>query len=441
MIVRVLAFLLLTIVLMSNALAVSIIRDEEIESVLKELTTPIYKAAGLPVQDVKLYIVNDEEINAFVPGGYNIFVTTGLLAFSHDPKVFIGVIAHEVGHITSGHILGLKEELRYMKSKMIISMLLGAAAGIAGKSPEAGIGAMMAGSHVSEMQMFKYNRVQESSADSAALKYLERAGVENTGLLHLLEKFKVEERAFANKEFSYMRTHPVSQERISNIKHFNEEHITKKSKFLTKELENRFKRASIKLSAFISSPQMILERFMSKDVDSLYAQSIAYLRLGNFEQSLTKINKAIEVEPKNPFFYELKGQIYFEGGDINNAIQNYSAAYSLDRKAKLIKLSYATALIYANNNIGKAIAVLESISDEDRDNYLIWRELGIAYNAFGNKAKSNTAFAYEAALKGDVQSARKFISISERISPNDPSIKDVKSLIEDVESSIQTEEN
>src|SRR5688572_13165548 len=84
---------------LAQARSVSLIRDAEIEGTLERFTAPILEAAGLGSDSVRLYIVNDPQLNAFVAGGMNLFLNTGLLMRSEDPSQLIGVIAHELGHI------------------------------------------------------------------------------------------------------------------------------------------------------------------------------------------------------------------------------------------------------------------------------------------------------------------------------------------------------
>ncbi len=80
------------------------IRDAEIEEFLRDVTIPIAKAADLNYNNIKIFIIKDSNINAFVSGGQNIFINTGLITKFKKPGAIIGVIAHEIGHIKAGHL-------------------------------------------------------------------------------------------------------------------------------------------------------------------------------------------------------------------------------------------------------------------------------------------------------------------------------------------------
>ena len=116
------------------------IRDAEIEQLLRDYTAPIFKAAGLTTQNVQVVIINDPEFNAFVMDAHRIFVNTGALMQSTTPNQLIGVFAHECGHIVGGHLSKMRQELANVQTAMIIGMLLGA-------------GAMAAGAHSGNIDM------------------------------------------------------------------------------------------------------------------------------------------------------------------------------------------------------------------------------------------------------------------------------------------------
>ncbi len=87
------------------------IRDAEIEQLLREYTAPILRVAGLSQQNVQVVIINEKSFNAFVMDAHRIFVNVGALMESTTPNQIIGVFAHETGHIVGGHLSKLRQEL------------------------------------------------------------------------------------------------------------------------------------------------------------------------------------------------------------------------------------------------------------------------------------------------------------------------------------------
>src|SRR6478672_5459946 len=109
-----------------------VIRDAEIEQLLRDYTQPILRAAGLAQQNIHVVIINDRTFNAFVIDAKRIFVNAGALMQSQSPNQIIGVLAHETGHIAGGHLSKLRAELANAQTAMILGMLLGVGAMVAG---------------------------------------------------------------------------------------------------------------------------------------------------------------------------------------------------------------------------------------------------------------------------------------------------------------------
>ena len=119
-----------------------IFSDTEIEQTIRTFCRPIWIAAGLNPDDVRIILVNDPEIQAFVAGGQNIFIFTGLLAASDNPSQIIGVVAHETGHIAGAHLARSDEDMADASYTMLLATVLGAAAAAGSRDPGAMAGAL-----------------------------------------------------------------------------------------------------------------------------------------------------------------------------------------------------------------------------------------------------------------------------------------------------------
>src|SRR6266478_4161283 len=109
-----------------------VIRDAEIEQLLRDYTQPILKVAGLASQNVRVVIINDRAFNAFVADGHRIFINSGALMQARTPNEVIGVLSHESGHIAGGHLSRLREQLANASTESLVAMLLGIGALVAG---------------------------------------------------------------------------------------------------------------------------------------------------------------------------------------------------------------------------------------------------------------------------------------------------------------------
>ncbi|MET0599473.1 MAG: M48 family metalloprotease, partial [Mesorhizobium sp.] len=114
---------------------VPIVRDAEIEALVRDYARPILQAAGLSKANIEIVLVNDSRFNAFV-AGRRIFINTGALLQAETPNEIIGVLAHEAGHIAGGHQERMRQQLARAQTMAIVSALLGVGAVAAGAAAQ-----------------------------------------------------------------------------------------------------------------------------------------------------------------------------------------------------------------------------------------------------------------------------------------------------------------
>src|SRR3954465_182648 len=173
---------------------IDVVRDAEIERVLRSYEDPILVAAGIDLHTVKVYLINDPEINAFatqspVPGeAESIFVNTGTFLQLKTPNQIIGILAHETGHIAGGHIVRDSSAIRKAAIPMLLGIALGAAA-VAMGGGAAGIGLIGLGQKAAQAQFFQFSRAQEATADQMGQRYLVATHQSGRGMLEVFNKF------------------------------------------------------------------------------------------------------------------------------------------------------------------------------------------------------------------------------------------------------------
>ncbi|MFN7038163.1 MAG: M48 family metalloprotease [Alphaproteobacteria bacterium] len=416
------ALFFISVLICKTSLAVNIIRDSEIEYVLKQIIEPIALAANLDKDAIKLYIVNDNKVNAFVAGGANIFINSGLLTELADPDMVAGVIAHEMGHISEGHI-ARTHQIRDMHNKfMLSSALLGMGAMVAGNA-DLGLSMIVGGAHIAERGVLKYSREFETAADQAAMKFLHNSYGSSIGLLKSFEYFAEKEKAIANHINPYLVTHPLSNQRVKSAKEYSQKFPSNETTIDT-TLRKNFDRVIIKLKSFTLKPETILKLYKLNDINSSYAQAIAKYRLGETKEAFKIIDRIIDNEKDNSYLYELKAQIAYEFGYIEDSINYYNKAISLNSNS-LIKLGLAisyTTLHEKNsdkNFLEKAKNLLESCKEEDQENNLIYRQLAIVYGKLNDFGMANFYLAEEALIKGETNQAKYFAEKAKEFFPKD----------------------
>ncbi|HEY4136431.1 MAG TPA: M48 family metalloprotease [Alphaproteobacteria bacterium] len=385
-----------------------LIRDSEIENTIRTWASPVFEAAGLNAADVDIYLVNDSSINAFVAGGMNLFINTGLLMKSQTPNQVIGVMAHETGHIAGGHLARFQDRLRGASITAILAMILGAGAAVAGAGG-AGVAVMTGGLGVAQGNLLAYSRTQESSADQAGMKFLDESGQSARGMSEFFHILSGQELLNTTHQDPYVQTHPLTRDRIEAV----DAHVAK-SKYsdVPDKPENieMHKRMVAKLSGFILSPANTLARYKEADksVAARYARAIAYYRLPDMTKAVPLIDGLIAEEPDNPYFYELKGQMMFENGRGAEALAPYQKAVSLLPNDALLRVGLAQAQIERDDPALNTDAInnLRRATQREPLNAFAWSELAIAYGRDNQLGMSALSSAEAALARGNKREAR-----------------------------------
>jgi predicted Zn-dependent protease len=388
----------------------SLIRDAEIESLMRLYTKPIFHAAGLNPDSVHVYIINDPRINAFVAGGQRIFINTGLLTQAATPNEVIGVFAHETGHIAGGHLARMQNELDRKSNIAIIGMLLGAAAGAGGAAAgegevaQAGGGIMMGSQGLAQRLILSYSRALEASADQAAIKFLTATGQSGKGMLSLFQKLSQQSMAALRDVSPYVMSHPMPVDRIHNL-----EIAVKGSKYYDTpdkpEIMLRHKLMQAKLVGFLQPMQTVIQRYPLSDTSlpGRYARAIAMFRSGDTRNAIPVIDSLIRDLPSDPYFYELKGQALLEGGQPAQAVAPLRQAIKMLPNSGLIRIMLAQSLLGAETraNAQAALSELRLARKTEDDTPALYQFMAMAYGQVGDIPRADLATAEAAYFRGD----------------------------------------
>lgn len=390
------------------ALAQSILRDAETEVLLRDMARPLIIAAGLQPENVQVVLIGDQEVNAFVAGGQIVYLNSGLITAADNANEVQGVIAHELGHVTGGHVIRMGEGIQQATAIMILSLILGAAAVAAGAG-EAGMGAMAAGQQAAMGRFLAFNRVQENSADQAGAAYLSGAGISGRGSLAFFRKLQnLEFRLNIPQDNGYARTHPLNAERIARLEYVYENDPAW-SRATDPALEARFQRVRAKLAGYIEETQTVFNRFPERDqsVPARYARAYAWHRAAHPERALAEAENLLRTAPADPYFLELQGQILLESGRPQEALESLRLAVARAPDQPLIAALLSHALIATEDpaNFEEAKRLLRVAVQRDNTNPFAWHQLGIIYDREGDQSRAALATAERYNLIGQPQLA------------------------------------
>lgn len=386
----------------------SLIRDAEIEHTIRRFLEPILQVAGVSPGAVDIILVNDPTLNAFVSGGQNIFIHTGLLMEVETPGELIGVLAHETGHIAGGHLARGQDALENAQRTALLTTLLGIAAAVASGEGGAGAAVMMGGQSMAQRDFLGFTRGMESAADQAAMSYLDRVGYSSEGLLTFLEQLADQELVPESRQVEYVRTHPLTQDRVATVRHHVQNSPLTGEPYPAGYVES-LARIQAKLYGFLM-PQVAMRRYPETDTSFAghYGRTIAQYRRGDFDAALAGIDALIGAEPQNPYFHELKGQILLETGRLEQAREPYERAVELLPREPLLLVALAQTKLEGNDEtlLRSAIANLEeAVRQPDGDTPLAWRLLATGYGKVGELGMAAVALAEEALARGDREGA------------------------------------
>jgi len=392
------------------ASAQEIIRDVEIEDTLKVYDTPVLRAAGIDPDSVRFHIVQDTSINAFVSGGRNIFVNTGLIIAAHNPNEIIGVMAHETGHLLDEHEARSDENMNVAMRPMLLSIGLGVLALMAGQP---GAGAMLiAGSEQFAMGDYvRFTQAQESSADQAGVTLLDQSGQSGKGLIDFFNRELRPYEFMTHNMPAWMMTHPYSADRVESLRRRVEsaEHYNAQD---TDDNIRRFHFMQAKLIGFLLTENQALARYPLSDTSlfARYGRSIAYYRVSDFPNAEAELNSLLAEEPTNPYFLELMGQILFESARAEAAIPYYRRSLAQNPRSALFQINLARALDAnpTRAHTDEAIGLLRQAAATEPDDGFAWRELADVYANRHEEGMAEWAWAEQSYAMLDCSTAYSF---------------------------------
>ncbi len=401
---------------------VSIVRDAEIEALVRDYARPILGAAGLSKSNIEIILVNDRRFNAFV-AGRRIFINTGALLMAETPNEIIGVLAHEAGHIAGGHQERLREQLERAQTMAIVAGLLGVGAVVAGAASnsgelaQAGAGVAAGGGEFARRGLLGYQRTEEVTADRSAITYLNATGQSAKGMLKTFQRFQSALSLSGARVDPYQVSHPAPRDRIANLQTLAESSPYYNEKD-SPTLQQRHDLMRAKIAVFTQGQAAASRLFRGErgGLAATYAEALSAYLFGNPRTAITKADALIKAQPKNPYFQELRADSLMKANRPAEAAEAYARAMKLDPvKSGTLQVGYGQALLATGKPelVRKAVGELQKGLDRDRQNVAGYQYLAQAYGQLGDEASAELALAEGHYYSGNYQDAKIFAARSQ----------------------------
>lgn len=395
----------------SDAEELRYLRDAETETYFQEFAAPIFAQAGIDPSSVNFILVNSPMVNAFVAGGMNMYITSGLIADTKSVEELIGVMAHETGHISGGHLVRTQEAAEGATASALVTTLAGIAAAVIAKDGAAGAAAVSLGQQVAQRDFLSYSRMQESAADQAALTYLAGSRISADGMLTFLRRLEDEELLPDSQQSAFVRTHPLTRDRVDSVAAAIDRERTegKAGSRAPTVMQAHYEAMKAKLQGYLD-PRGTLRKVSatSTTVPDMYARAVALHMTGDTASALSLASRLVTADPSNPYFQELQGQILYETGKVTDAIAPYRLAVKQSGGNNLLRVGLAQALMGGTTsqaNLQEAQTELEKALSDERRNPQLWRLLATAYGRQNQIGLATYALAEEAFVKGNMRDA------------------------------------
>jgi predicted Zn-dependent protease len=371
-----------------------LIEDPVIESYVNKIGANILSQMPPQPFKYKFYVVKQHVYNAFATPAGHIFINSGLIEAVENEEELAGILAHEIAHVVCRHI-----SQRIDRSPKIgLATLAGVAAGIfigASGAGEVGnaiaIGSMAAGQSTS----LAFSREDELQADQLALDYLHNSGYDAEGLLTSLEKIRNKQWFGTEQVPHYLMTHPASEDRMANIDTWlvsNKLPVDKK-RIVSRE---EFRLVQATVAGKYGDEQSALSKYKAQvnlhpeDPVAHYGYALVLVRVGNREDSINHLRKALERNALNPLLLKELGRIYFLDGQYTKAVKALEGSTSLSPEDSE-GLFFLGRTHMQLDNLEKAADVFQQIIEQDPDNAETYHFLG---NVYGRQEKLGEAHYY-----------------------------------------------
>ncbi|WP_341678439.1 M48 family metalloprotease [Niveibacterium sp. SC-1] len=398
----------------------SYLDDPEIEDYLDRIGARLVSTSQNPSQSFRFFVLKDGTINAASMLGGVLVFNTGLFMAADSESELASVMAHEISHTQQRHQARMMAQQRQLGYATIASMLLALVAASAGGSSNAALAAAVGGQAVAQAASLSYSRDYEREADRMGVQMLNNAGFDNRGMVTFFERLERATRLVDNNAYAYLRTHPLTTERISDM-----ENRVQQMPFRQVVDSIDFALIKAKIDAMDKDPNEILGRFAGEPPQRplasavhWYARARAHLRLRD-EAGAEKDLEALRKLPlASPMVDLLAADVHRAGGDARGAADELREArgrYPQSRALRYAEMDARTAAgqYQVLEQIASQSARLDPLDDK------AWGYLAQAASRRGEQLMQHRAQAEVYYLRGALGAAVEQLQLGLRAGDGD----------------------
>jgi beta-barrel assembly-enhancing protease len=371
-------------ILREVAVSDEVLQDAEVSDYLQALGGRLAAASPDKTQTFSFFVVRENTINAFAMPGGVIGVHTGLILAANSESELASVLGHEVGHVTQRHLARMLAAQKYDTFKNIAGIAL--ALLVSRANPELANGAMAASSAATVQRQLDYTREHEREADRVGLSILDSAGFDARGMPAFFTTMQRGTRFSEGNAPSFLRTHPLTAERIADVANRVESMPYKQ---VADSLDFNLVKAKLRAGDGLAQGAIdqfsdnIKERRFASEAAEHYGLALAMLRKNDLKGSATELQWLRKNAPKHAYFENLAARLEVAKNNPQGAATQYAKAIGLYPKHRSLIYGYAEHFL-AVNQPDKAIKLVQDKKAIYPSDAYLYELLAKAYTAKNN---------------------------------------------------------
>jgi predicted Zn-dependent protease len=393
--------------------------DPEVADYLNTLGYRLVANSPDPAAPFEFFAISDSTINAFaLPGGF-VGVNSGLLLMAQSESELASVLSHEIAHVTQHHIARLiaaQQRIGIASMAALVVAILAARSN--SQISAAAIAAAQAGAIQSQLN---FTREHEREADRIGLQIMEKSGFDVHAMPVFFERLQKATRVYENGAPSYLRTHPLTYERIADIQSRIQDVPFRQ---VPDSLEFQLVRARLSAQdgnareAVANLDRMLEARKYGTEAAARYGLVVALLRVGDKARARKEMASLQGLKAKSPMIDALGAQTLIAGGEVERGLASYRDSLRANPNRRALIYGYADALIAANK-AADAVQFLNGRLDGRTGDPQLFEFQARAYTVMGKRLLQHRALAEVYALRGNFPAAIEQLQIAQKAGDGD----------------------